>query len=340
MGESRFRLFDQSGGYLRDIRLPIMGTAEGMWGQWDQSEAFFTFNSLTHPPTVYRYDIESGSQEIWATCGVSFDASQVDSTKVWYPSKDATMVPMVLFHKRGLRPCGNHPTLLTAYGGFGVSLAPEFSARATLWVERGGVFARAAIRGGGDFGQEWHRAGRLDRRQNAFDDFIAAGEWLISNGYTKSSRLAMFGNSNGGLLVGAVMTQRPDLFRAVVCSYPLLDMLRYHKFGLSRLWLSEYGTADDPDQFRFLYGYSPYHKVVPGVEYPSVLFITGDSDTRVPPFHAFKMFAAMKQCNPSGQPLLLRYIAGGGHAPGGALSKKIEEMTDEMTFWFWQLGVS
>ncbi len=216
---------------------------------------------------------------------------------------------------------------------------PGFSARAVLWMELGGVYALPNLRGGGEFGEEWHRAGMLERKQNVFDDFLAAAEWLIKNGYTNPSRLAISGGSNGGLLVGAALTQRPDLFAAVVCSYPLLDMIRYHRFLVARFWIPEYGSSDDPEQFKYLLAYSPYHRVKPGTRYPAVLFITGDADTRVDPLHARKMAARLQAATASDRPILLRYDTKAGHSGGLPLSKQIEDLTDELSFLLWQLGV-
>jgi prolyl oligopeptidase len=247
---------------------------------------------------------------------------------------------MFLVHARGIKLDGANPTVLTGYGGFNASLTPQFSAEATLWVEMGGVFAMPNLRGGGEFGEKWHRAGMLDNKQNVFDDFIAAAEWLIENGYTNPAKLAISGGSNGGLLVGAALTQRPELFRAVVCTYPLLDMVRYHKFLVAAFWLSEYGSSEDPEQFAYLHAYSPYHRVKNGTKYPAVLFITGDADTRVDPLHARKMAALLQAATGSDKPVLLRYHTKAGHSGGQPLSKQIEDTTDELSFLFWQLGVT
>jgi prolyl oligopeptidase len=235
---------------------------------------------------------------------------------------------------------GSNPALLTGYGGFNLSQTPNFSARAALWVESGGVYALPNLRGGGEFGEEWHKAGMLARKQNVFDDFLGAAEWLIRNGYTSKSKLAISGGSNGGLLVGAAVTQRPDLFAAVVCSYPLLDMVRYHKFLVAGYWVPEYGSADKPDQFPFIYAYSPYHHVKAGTKYPAVLFITGDSDTRVAPLHARKMAALLQASTASEAPILLHYDTKAGHSRGEntPVTKRIDELTDELSFLFAQTG--
>jgi prolyl oligopeptidase len=228
--------------------------------------------------------------------------------------------------------------LLTGYGGFDVSETPSFSAEAAVWVERGGIYAQANMRGGGEFGEAWHHAGMLGNKQNVFDDFIAAGEWLVANGYTKPARLAIIGTSNGGLLMGAALTQRPDLFGAVVCRYPLLDMLRFQKFLVAQWWVPEYGSSDDAGQFPYLYAYSPYHHVVPGTKYPAVLFVTGDGDTRVAPLHARKMAARLQAATSSGRPVLLLYDTKSGHSGGRPVGKIIEEQTNELSFLYWQLG--
>jgi prolyl oligopeptidase len=244
---------------------------------------------------------------------------------------------MFLAHRRGLDLDGSAPTLLTGYGGFNISLTPGFSARAALWMEQGGVYAVPNLRGGGEFGEAWHEAGMLDRKQNVFDDFLAAAQWLIDNQYTNRSRLAISGGSNGGLLVGAAMTQRPNLFRAVVCGYPLLDMLRYHRFRVARFWVPEYGSAEDPAQFERLRAYSPYQNVRPGTDYPATLFVTGDADTRVDPLHARKMTALLQAATGSRRPILLHYDTRAGHSGGKPLNQAIDDLTDEITFLFQQL---
>jgi prolyl oligopeptidase len=259
--------------------------------------------------------------------------------QVWFASKDGTRVPMFLLHRRGVRPDGNRPALLFGYGGFRQSMQPAFRADAARWAEMGGVFAMACLRGGSEFGEPWHRAGMLERKQNTFDDFVAAAEWLVANRWTNPSRLAIAGGSNGGLLVGAAMTQRPDLFRAVACSVPLLDMLRYHRFLVARFWVPEYGSSEDPRQFEWLRAYSPYHHVLPGVKYPAAIFLSGDSDTRVAPLHARKMTALLQAASASGWPVLLHYDTRAGHSRGRPIGQTIEEETDRLLFLAWQLGV-
>ncbi len=333
------QVFEPDGAYVRDIEFPSLGTVTGVSGRWDSNEAFYTFSSFPIPSTIFRYQVSTGQQQVWARPDIPVDSEQFTVRQVWYESKDKTLVPMFLVHKKGIRLDGSNPTYLTGYGGFNLSLTPFFSSTAVVWAEHGGVFAVANLRGGGEFGEEWHRAGMGEKKQNVFDDFFAAAEWLIQNGYTRAERLAIAGGSNGGLLVGAAMTQRPDLFGAVVCRYPLLDMLRYQKFLVARFWVPEYGSAEDPEQFRTLLEYSPYHNVKRGTEYPAVLFITGDSDTRVAPLHARKMAALVQWASGSDKPVILKYDTKSGHSGGRPVSQQIEDSTDTLLFLFWQLGV-
>ena len=336
---SSVKIYDPTGKNVGGIAFATLGSVSGLIGQWSSNEAFFSFNSFHIPTTIYRYDVEKASQDIWARINAPVNSGQFEVKQVWYESKDKTKIPMFLMHAKGLKLDGSNPTLLYGYGGFNISLTPNFSPDAVAWVKSGGVFAVANLRGGGEFGEEWHRAGMLEKKQNVFDDFIAAAEWLINNGYTKPAKLAISGGSNGGLLVGAAMTQRPDLFQAVVCSFPLLDMVRYHKFLVARFWVPEYGSSDDPKQFKTIYAYSPYHHVKKGTKYPAVLLITGDSDTRVDPLHARKMAALLQASTGSDKPVLLHYDTKSGHVGGGTpVSKKIEDLTDELSFLLWQLG--
>lgn len=338
---TRIKVFEPSGKHVRDITFPTLGSASGMVGRWGRDEAFYTFRSFAQPPTIYRYRPSNGKQSVWARINVPVDSASIETKQVWYDSTDKTRVPMFLVYQKGMKLDGNRPTLLTGYGGFNLSSTPNFSARAAFWVEHGGVFALANLRGGGEFGEKWHQAGMLDKKQNVFDDFISAAEWLIKSNYTRPSRLAISGGSNGGLLVGAAMTQRPELFQAVVCSYPLLDMVRYHRFLVARFWVPEYGSAEDAQQFSYIRRYSPYQNVREGTKYPAVLFITGDGDTRVAPLHARKMAARLQSATASSdRPVLLHYDTKAGHSGGLPVSKQIEDLTDEMSFLLWQLGVS
>jgi prolyl oligopeptidase len=334
---TRIKAFDKTGKHLRDVPLPSIGSAF-VSGRWSSHEAFYGFTSFATPLTIYYYDVPSGKEDVWARVKVPVASERFEIRQVWYESKDRTRIPMFLVHERGLKLGGSNPTLLTGYGGFNSSETPFFSALAAAWVERGGVFALPNLRGGGEFGEAWHRAGMLDKKQNVFDDFVAAAEWLVRNRYTNPSKLAIEGTSNGGLLVGAALTQRPDLFGAVACGYPLLDMLRYQKFLVASFWVSEYGAADDPEQFKYLYAYSPYHHVKPGTKYPAVILFTGDADTRVAPLHARKMAALLQLSTASGRPVVLRYETTAGHSGGLPLGKQIEQLTDVMGFLFWQLN--
>ena len=341
---SQLERFDLEGKPLGDVRLPALGTAAGIGGRWDRKEMFFGFQSFTIPASVYQVDLPSGQTSLWDRVQAPIDPSAYDVKQVWFSSKDGTKIPMFVFHKKGLELNGKNPTLLTGYGGFNISLTPSFSAARYLWLEHGGVFAVANLRGGAEFGEDWHRAGMLDKKQNVFDDFIAAAEFLISDQITDKDHLAIQGGSNGGLLVGAALTERPHLFRAVVCQVPLLDMLRYQHFQIAKLWIPEYGSAEDPKQFEWLYAYSPYQHVKPGTDYPAILFMTAESDTRVDPMHAKKMAAIMQAEAGNGQsrdrPILLRIESKAGHGAGKPLAKEIEEGVDVYSFLFWQLGVT
>jgi len=329
---TRIRQFDPDGKELGDVKLPGIGTANAPSGRWKQDEAFYTFSSFTDPSTCWRYTVSTGKQDLWFRPKVPIRPEDFEVKQVWYESKDKTKVPMFLVHRKGIERDGTRPAMLYAYGGFTVSLTPQFSPVAAAWASMGGVFAVANLRGGGEFGENWHRAGMFEKKQNVFDDFFAAAEWLIANKYTRPAQLAIRGGSNGGLLVGAALTQRPDLFGAVLCGAPLLDMLRYQKFKVGAFWTTEYGSADDPKQFEYLYRYSPYHRVQKGGKYPAVMFVTGDSDTRVDPLHARKMAALLQASTGSDNPILLRYDTSGGHTGSGSVDKTIEEILDEISF--------
>jgi prolyl oligopeptidase len=341
---SQLRVFDLGGTLLGNLALPAIGSVFECQGKWNRDEVFYGFESFTIPRSIYRYDLKSGSTTLWAKVDApAIDPAAYEVEQEWYHSKDGTRVPMFVVSKKGVKKDGQNPTVLTGYGGFNISLTPEFDSDIYLWLEHGGVYAVANLRGGSEFGEDWHRAGMLDKKQNVFDDMIAAAEFLISQKYTDKAHLAIWGGSNGGLLMGAMITQRPDLFRAVVCDVPLLDMLHYQKFQIARLWIPEYGTADDPAQFKWLYAYSPYHHVKAGTEYPAILFTTADTDSRVDPMHAKKMTALMQATAANGgsrvRPILLRIETKAGHGPGTPVGKQIEEDTDAYSFLFWQLGV-
>lgn len=345
---SELKMFGLNGQKVADIPLPGIGSVFSASGRYDRDEIFFGFQSYTVPPSIYRvdlsHDLKDAKSALWAKVdAVSIDPSAYDVQQVWYTSKDGTKVPMFVVGKKGIEKNGKNPTLLTGYGGFNVSETPSFSRSMYLWMEHGGIYAVANLRGGAEFGEDWHRSGMLEKKQNVFDDFIAASEYLIANKYTEKDHLAIQGGSNGGLLMGAMITQRPDLFRAVVCQVPLLDMLRYQNFQIAKLWVPEYGSADDAKQFNWLYAYSPYHHVKAGQEYPAILFMTSDSDTRVDPMHAKKMAALMqaeaKNGSSKDKPILLRIESKAGHGAGKPVAKQIEESTDVYSFLFWQLGV-
>lgn len=336
---SRLQLTDLEGRPVQEIQLPALGSLFGVGAEWDGQELFYGFSSYTVPPTVYRCDLGSGASELWRRVDAEIDPARYVVRQIHYPSRDGTLISMFVVRREGLSLNGDNPTYLTGYGGFNISMTPAFSRSLLLWLEHGGVLAIPNIRGGGEYGEQWHQAGILGRKQNSFDDFIGAAEWLIRERYTRPERLAAAGGSNGGLLVGAVLTQRPDLFRAVLVQVPLLDMLRYHQFLIARLWIPEYGSADDPAQFQWLRSYSPYHHVQDGRAYPAVLLATAESDTRVDPMHARKMAARLQAASLGDHPILLRLEARAGHGAGKPLSKTLDELTDSWTFVFSELGV-
>jgi len=337
---SRVRVFDAAGKPQRDVQLPAIGSVAEFSSRWAGDQTFYGFTSFHVPLMVEQYNMTAGKQALWAEVKVPIDTGKFKVQQVWYTSKDGTRVPMFILSQKGVKLDGARPTLLTGYGGFDLIQSPYFSAMAAIWVENGGVFALPNLRGGGEFGEAWHRAGMREKKQNVFDDFLSAAEWLVQNGYTQPAQLAIVGASNGGLLVGAALTQRPDLFQAVVCLHPLLDMLRYQKFMDGQWWVPEYGSADDPAQFTYLDAYSPYPKVKPGTKYPAVLLMSGDGDTRVDPLHARKMAARLQAATASDRPILLRYDTQAGHIRGSLpISKEIDQRTDAAEFLMWQLHV-
>jgi prolyl oligopeptidase len=322
------------------IPLPGPGTVANLSGRFDRDELFFDFQSTTTPPSTLRAVPTTRATSTFWRAATPFEPQRYETRQVWFKSKDGTRVPMFVTHRKGLPPDGRAPALLYGYGGFAVSITPVFSPATAWWIEQGGVYAVANLRGGSEFGESWHRAGMLQNKQNVFDDFIAAGEWLVANKVTSPDRLAIQGASNGGLLVGAVTTQRPALFRAVLCEFPDLDMIGYHRFPNNNPpALLEYGDASKPEQFEYLVKYSPYQKVAPGTAYPAVLFMTGDADTRVPPLQARKMTARMQAATTSGRPVLLLYDTKAGHAGGRPLGKLVEDQSLELAFLAWQLGM-
>jgi len=336
---SRISIFDSNGNSAGEIDFPSLGAAGYIFGNWDSDNVFFSFQSYHIPRTIYHYSAASGKRTVFSRMSIPVDPDNFVLKQEWYESNDGTRIPMFILHKKDLKLDGSNPALLYGYGGFRVSMTPYFNIQGLVFAEYGGVYVEPAIRGGGEFGEKWHEAAMLEKKQNSFDDFIAAAEWLVENGYTGSSRLAIKGGSNGGLLVGAVMNQRPDLCRTVICTYPLLDMIRYHKFLMGQFWVPEYGSADNPEQFDFIYKYSPYHNVDEKADYPSVMFITGDSDTRVAPLHARKMTALLQAKKGEKSQVLLLYDTQMGHSGGMPVNKAIRDMVDENSFLFEQLGI-
>jgi prolyl oligopeptidase len=339
--KTRIAMFDYNGKSLGDLELPGIGTG-GLSTSDDRTEAFLSFSSYNMPRSIYRVDLATGESELWARPDVPVDPSEIEVKQVWYDSKDGTPVSMFIVHKKGLSLDGNNPTILYGYGGFDISMTPYFSSTMFPWYENGGVYAVANLRGGGEYGNAWHEAGMLDQKQNVFDDFIAAGEWLVENGYTNPSKLGIAGGSNGGLLTGATVVQRPDLFSAAISAVPLLDMVRYQNFLMARYWVPEYGTAENPDHYEFIKKYSPYQNVKPGTKYPAVLFTAGENDTRVHPLHARKMAAIMQNATGSDQeaePILLWVDRDAGHGGGKPLELRIRDVADQRMFMMWQLGM-
>ena len=332
------RIFTLDGKPAGTISYPTLGSASAIHGREDSRNGFYTFESFNIPPTVYHYDVSSGKTDVFAKPKVNFDSSAYEVKQVFYTSKDGTRVPMFISTKKGFKQDGNARALMFAYGGFLVPLTPEWNPEYAWWMEQGGAYVQPNLRGGGEYGESWHKAGMFEKKQNVFDDFYAAAEYLIANKYTSTPHLAIRGRSNGGLLMGAAMTQRPDLFGAIWCGYPLLDMLRFQKFLVGRWWTSEYGSADNADQFEYLLKYSPYQNVKPGTKYPAIMFNTGDSDTRVAPLHARKMAAIMQASSGSDRPILLHYETKAGHSSGVSIQQLIEDTADELAFLWNETG--
>jgi prolyl oligopeptidase len=326
------RVHDLSGTFLRNVDLPGIGTAGGFGGKRKDKETFYAFTSFISPTTVYRYDLQAGKSAVYRQPKVDFDASRYETKQVFYTSKDGTRVPMFLTYKKGLKLDGQNPVLLYAYGGFDISLTPNFYVPNVVWLEMGGVYAQPNLRGGGEYGEEWHQAGMKLKKQNVFDDFIAAAEWLIANKYTSTPKLAIRGGSNGGLLIGACLTQRPDLFGTALPEVGVMDMLRFHKFTIGWAWTSDYGSSDNPEEFKALYAYSPLHNLKPGTKYPPTLIATSDHDDRVVPGHSFKFAATMQADQASPAPVLIRIETKAGHGAGKSITKLIDETADNWAF--------
>jgi prolyl oligopeptidase len=331
--------YDLAGNRKDEVSFETLGNLANVSGTWESPLAFFSFSSFHVPSTVYQYDVARGDRTVFGRESPPVVSENFTVEQVWFASKDGTRVPMFLMYRKGLQRNGANPTYLTGYGGFTSSELPNFSATAIAWAEQGGIFAVANLRGGGEFGEAWHAAGMRANKQNTFDDFIAAAEFLIRERYTSSRHLGIAGGSNGGLLVTAVATQRPDLVEAVICTYPLIDMLRYHQFLVAGYWVPEYGSSASAEEFGWLYAYSPYHHVKRGTRYPATLFITGDADTRVAPLHARKMTALMQRdaANGAGDPILLRYHVAGGHSGGEPLNVQVKNVAEQLGFFWWQL---
>jgi prolyl oligopeptidase len=336
----QLKMYDTLGNFVRQIPLPTLGTVSGLSGKQEHTEMFFSFTSFLFPSTSYRYDFLTDRLTVVREPEIDFDPSPYETRQVFYHSKDGTRVPMFITHKKGIVLNANNPTLLYGYGGFAISLKPSFSVSRLIWLEQGGIYAVANMRGGAEYGEDWHKAGMLDKKQNVFNDFIAAAQWLIDNKYTSAQKLAIMGGSNGGLLTAACMLQQPDLFGAVVCGVPVTDMLRYHKFTVGRYWIPEYGNAEaDANVFEYLYAYSPLHNVKAGTEYPTILVTSADTDDRVVPAHAKKFVATLQEKATHKNPIILRVETKAGHGAGKPTTKRIEELADIYAFLFKTLNM-
>jgi prolyl oligopeptidase len=329
---TQVKIYDTAGKLVNEVAFPGIGSAEGFGGKATDKETFYSFTGFTTPTTIYRYDMTTGKSTVFRQPKVDFNPADFETKQVFYTSKDGTKVPMFITHKKGLKLDGNNPTYLYGYGGFSVSLPPVFSVGNLVWMEMGGVYAQPNLRGGAEYGEEWHQGGMKLKKQNVFDDFIAAAQWLIDNKYTSTPKLAIGGGSNGGLLVGAALTQRPDLFGAALPAVGVMDMLRFQKFTIGWAWVSDYGSSDNPDDFKALYAYSPLHNVKPGTSYPPTMITTADHDDRVWPGHSFKFAAALQAAQGGSAPVLIRIETKAGHGAGKPTSKIIEEVADRWAF--------
>lgn len=332
--------FDLMGKQIREVKLPDIGTVDGFGGYKDETEFFYTFSNFTTPGTIYRYDVAKAESTLYKKSALKLNTDGYETKQVFYPSKDGTKVPMFIVHKKGIKLDGNNPVFLYAYGGFQISLTPGFSLSRMLFMEKGGIYVQPSLRGGSEYGEEWHKGGMLEKKQNVFDDFIAAAEYLVKEKYTKPEKIAISGGSNGGLLVGACMTQRPDLFKVALPAVGVLDMLRYHKFTVGWGWAVEYGTSDKKEDFDYLIKYSPLHNVISGVNYPATLITTADHDDRVVPAHSFKFAATLQEKYKGPNPILIRIEAKAGHGAGKPTTKLIEESADIWSFVFQNLGMN
>jgi len=330
--KTQVKLFDPAGKFVREVVFPGIGTATGFDGKPSESETFYSFSGYATPPTIYRYDVKTGESALLRQAKVKFDPALYETKQVFYPSKDGTKIPMFITSKKGIKLDGNNPTLLYGYGGFNIPMTPAFSIPIATWIDMGGVYAVANLRGGGEYGKDWHKAGTKERKQNVFDDFIAAAEYLIAEKYTTTPKLAIRGGSNGGLLVGACMAQRPDLYGACLPHVGVMDMLRFHKFTAGRYWVDDYGSPDKAEEFASLVKYSPYHNLKPGTKYPPTMVVTADTDDRVVPGHSFKFAAQLQYCHKGDAPVLARIETRAGHGAGKPTAKLIEEVADEYAF--------
>jgi prolyl oligopeptidase len=326
------RIFTLDGKPVGTLAYPTLGAATGVYGREDSQEGFYSFESFIIPPTIYRYDAGTGKTEVFAQPKVPFASDQYEVKQVFYKSKDGTSIPMFISSKKGAKRDGATPALMFAYGGFLVDMTPAWNPEYAWWMEQGGFYAQPNLRGGGEYGEKWHQAGMFEHKQNVFDDFFAAANYLVDEKYTSTSRLAIRGRSNGGLLMGVAMTQHPEMFGAIWCGFPLLDMIRFQNFLVGKWWTAEYGSADNPDQFPYLLKYSPYHNVKPGMKFPAIMFNTGDSDTRVAPLHARKMTALIQADNANNRPILLHYQTMSGHSAGVSITQAIDDTADELAF--------
>jgi prolyl oligopeptidase len=331
-------VYQLDGSLLHEVSVPGIGSIGGFSGKMKDHTAFYSFTSFNYPTTTFKYNIDENISELFYTPVVDFDAEAYETHQVFYPSKDGIRIPMFIVHKKGLELDGTNPTLLYGYGGFNISETPSFSTTRAVWLEQGGVFALANIRGGGEYGESWHEAGTILKKQNVFDDFIAAAEYLIDEKYTTSKQLAIYGGSNGGLLIGAVINQRPDLFAVAIPMVGVMDMLRFHKFTIGRYWTVDYGSADDPEQFKYLLGYSPLHNISAEKDYPAVLVTTGDHDDRVVPAHSFKYIATLQEKYTGNNPVMIRINTDAGHGAGKPTDMAIQEYTDIWSFIFMNIG--
>ncbi|GAB4217539.1 MAG: prolyl oligopeptidase family serine peptidase [Synechococcales cyanobacterium] len=334
------KVFSLDGEWQHDIALPGLGTIGGFGGKRSDTTTYYSFTNFVTPPTIYHYDCATGSSRLYAQPQVSFNPADYEVSQVFYPSRDGTLIPLFITHKKGIPLDGSHPTYLYGYGGFNVSLTPSFSVGMVAWMEMGGIYAVANCRGGGEYGEVWHQAGQRHRKQNVFDDFIAAAEWLIAQGYTCSAKLAIAGGSNGGLLVGACLTQRPELFGAALPAVGVLDMVRFHQFTIGWAWIAEYGDPDNPEDFATLWQYSPLHRLQPGTAYPATLITTADHDDRVVPAHSFKFAAALQAAHSGAAPVLIRIETRAGHGAGKPTTKQIDEISDKWAFLVKVLGIT